>query len=221
MANNINQCVKQMKIATPELMEYHVTIDNAKAKRKFIDRVKKIIRTSDEYRDYIKFLKENMDMDKCIFFQHVQTKKDQRMRVSIEVHHEPFTLEDYVTTMIQKFEDEGQELNDLLIAEEVLELHYANKVGLVPLSKTMHQMVHNSEKLLVPLNMCYGEYSKFLEEYDIFVDDQLYEKLDKKMKMTEELTPESFDAIKKEFTYINVKDFEDIEKIPIEGAEIA
>ena len=91
----------------------------------------------------------------------------------------------------------------------------------MPLSKTMHQMVHNSEKLLVPLNMCYGEYSKFLEEYDIFVDDQLYEKLDKKMKMTEELTPESFDAIKKEFTYINVKDFEDIEKIPIEGAEIA
>ena len=57
MAKNINQCVKQMKIATPELMEYHVTIDNAKAKRKFIDRVKKIIRTSDEYRDYIKFLK--------------------------------------------------------------------------------------------------------------------------------------------------------------------
>ena len=60
-------------------------------------------------------------------------------------------------------------LNTLLIADEVLEIHYANKVGLIPVSKTAHEIIHNSSKLLVPLNMCYGSYSDFLDEYDLSV----------------------------------------------------
>ena len=92
-------------------------------------------------------------------------------------------------------------------------LHYANKVGLVPLSKTAHQMIHDSVKLVVPLNMCYGTYSDFLEEYEPYIDESLYEKLEKKMNVTANLTPESFDAIMKEFTYIEVEGFEDVEKM--------
>ena len=117
-------------------------------------------------------------------------------------------------------------LNDLMIADEVLEMHYANQVGLVPLSKTAHQIIHNSEKLLVPLNMVYGQYSEFLEKYDNYIDEDklgvdLYDKLSRKMEMTKNLTPESFDAIKKEFTYLEVDGFEDIQKMDVEGEAIA
>ena len=98
-----------------------------------------------------------------------------------------------------------------------MELHYANKVGLVPLSKTAHQMVHDSMKLVVPLNMCYGTYSDFLEEYEPYIDDALYEKLERKMDITANLTPESFDAILKEFTYIEVDGYEDIEKMELQS----
>ena len=81
------------------------------------------------------------------------------------MHHEPFTLFDYVQVILNKYIDEGKEVRDLMIADEVMELHYANKVGLVPLSKTAHQIVHNSSKLLVPLNMVYGNYNEFVSEY--------------------------------------------------------
>ncbi len=210
---NISDCIKVMNIDTPEIMEYHVNIETSKDRQKYMEQIKKIIRTSKEYRDYIQFLKDHMNLDKCVFFQNITSTKNQRGKVSIELHHEPFTLQDYVDVVLQKYLDEGTELNALLIADEVLELHYENKVGLVPLSKTMHEVIHNSNKILVPLNMVYGEYSKFLEEYDPYISDEMYDKLQSKIDMTNNLTAESFDAIRKEFTYIDVKGFDTVSKM--------
>jgi hypothetical protein len=127
-----------------------------------------------------------------------------------------------VRVVIKRYEEEGIALNDLLIAEEVLRLHYENLVGLVPVSKTAHQLIHNTEKLFVPLNMVYGNYGKFLEKYDKYIelladedDYDLYEKLEKKMEQTTNLTDESFDAIKKQFTYLEIEGQEDLEKVDV------
>ena len=134
------------------------------------------------------------------------------------MHHEPFTLYDIVNTVLTKFQEEGKAINDLNIADEVMALHYENKVGLVPLSKTAHQIVHNSTKLMVPLNMCYGNYSQFLEEYEPYISDEMYDKLERKINMTENLTPESFEAIKKEFTYLDVDGVDDVKKMELQNA---
>lgn len=220
--DNISNYVKTQKLDTPDLMEYTVSVSSDKERQKFVNRVKSIVRDSFEYKDYINFCKTKMDLNKCIFYNNVTNDGTKKGRISIEIHHEPFTLHDIVNVVLQKFLDEGLPINDLLIAEEVLELHYANEVGLVPLSKTAHQVVHNSTKLIVPLNMVYGEYSRFLDKYEPYIDEELYEKLEKKVNMTNALTPESFDAIKKEFTYLAVKDFEEVEKMEMqEKVEIA
>ncbi len=212
---SLNDYINTVSISTPEPMEYYVNIDTDKDRCKYIKRVEKIIRTSMEYRDYIQFLKDHLDLNKCIFFQEITSNKEQnkRGRVSIELHHEPFTLYDYVEVVLSKFQDEGLPINDLLIADEVLELHYLNMVGLVPLSKTMHEVIHKSSKLIVPLNMVYGDYSQFLEKYEKYITDDMYDKLQRKLDMTKNLTPESFEAIRKEFTYIDVDGFNDISKM--------
>lgn len=197
----------------PSSMEYYVPLSNDKEKHKFISRVEKVIRSSMEYRDYINFLKEHVGLDSCVFFQHVGGSNAKKNHISVEMHHEPFTLYDIVMVVLQKYIDQGLPINDLMIADEVMELHYANKVGLVPLSKTAHQIVHNSTKLLIPLNVVYGQYSEFLNEYEI--PDELYEKLERKIEMTKKLTPESFDAIQKEFTYLDIQGVEDIEKMEL------
>ena len=216
MAKEKSNLIKNLKLTKPKSMEYFVNINKSKDRDKFVKRIERIVRGSMEYKDYIKFLKEHIGLDSCIFFQKVTNgNKNKQKRISIEIHHEPFTLYDIVNVVVQKYIDEGLPLNDLLIADEVMELHYANKVGLVPLSKTAHQVVHNSVKLIVPLNMCYGTYSEFLEEYEPYIDDSLYEKLERKMDMTSKLTPESFEAIMKEFTYIEVEGFNDIEKMEL------
>lgn len=221
MAKQKSEFVKNVKLTKPNSMEYYVSISNDKDRKKFVDRVEKIVRTSLEYRDYIQFLKEHVGLDSCIFFQNVTNgPTNKKGRISIEIHHEPLTLYDIVNAVVTKFQDEGMPLNDLLIADEVMELHYANKVGLVPLSKTAHQVIHNSTKLMVPLNMVYGEYSKFLEEYEPYIDESVFQKLEKKMDMTKSLTVESFEAIKKEFTYLEVDGFDDVEKMELKEQKL-
>lgn len=212
----LNNYIKTVGIKAPEQMEYYVNIETDKERYKYISRIEKIIRRSMEYRNYIQFLKDNMDLDQCIFFQNITSEKSsgsKRGRISIELHHEPFTLYDYVNAVVTKYQTEGIPLNDLMIADEVLKLHYENKVGLVPLSKTMHEVIHKSTKLIVPLNMVYGEYSQFLNEYEPYISDDIYEKLERKIDMTKNLTPESFEAIQKEFLYYDVDGFSDISKM--------
>lgn len=219
---NLSESIEKMTFKAPQPMEYYVSIENDKDRVKYISRIEKIIRNSMEYRDYITYLKENCDLNRCAFFQNVTSeKRTKRNKVSIELHHEPFTLFDYVNVVVNKYIQEGYRLNDLLIADEVLELHYENKVGLVPLSKTVHQVIHNSDKLIVPLNMCYGEYSQFLSEYDQYVPDELYDKLSKKIDQTNNLTPESFNALKKQFLYLDVEGFEEAKEVEVAGSCVA
>lgn len=226
MAKSLEKYIRMKTFSAPEPMEYVVNIETAKDRNKYIKRIEKIVRSSQEYRDYIQFLKEHLDLNKCIFFQNVTSEKGdgRRGKVTIELHHEPFTLYDYVNVVLARYQTEGLPLNDLLIADEVLELHYSNQVGLVPLAKTMHEVVHNSNKLLIPINMVYGNYSEFLDKYDPYITgelEELYEKLERKINMTKNLTPESFEAIKKEFEYINVDGYEKVKKLDIETANMA
>lgn len=215
--------ISHLRIDKPHDFEYTVILDTANDKKRFIKQCERIVRASLEYRDYINFLKENMNLNQCIFFQGVTSKQTEsrRGRVSIEMHHEPFTLYDYVEVVLKKHMDEGIPISALLIADEVLDLHYGNYVGLVPLSKTMHQIIHDSPKLMVPLTMCYGNYSSFLEMYEPYISDEMYEKLERKLDMTSKLDESSFDAIRQSFTYVDVKGYEDIQKQEVAGSNIA
>lgn len=197
------QKISTLKFSKPSNMEYSVSLRTEKDRNKFIKRIESLIRSSKEYKDYIRFLKEHMDLNSCVFFQAVSPEENKRFRV--ELHHEPFTLYDYVSVVLDKFIDEGLPLNDLLIADEVMELHYNNQVGLVPLSKTIHRLVHESVKVMVPLNMVYGNYDEFLEKYKKYIPDYLYDKLEDKLRKTSQLTPESFDALTQEFRYVEVE----------------
>lgn len=205
--------IRTIQTVIPEEMEYSVFINSDKDKVKFIKRCEKVIRSSNEYRDYVAFLKENIDMDKCAFWKNVSSENSKR--VKIEIHHEPFTLFDIVSVVVERFLDQGYPLNDLLIADEVMELHYANMVGLIPLSKTIHQIVHNSTKIRIPLNMVYGDYTSFLtsEKYEPYVDE-LFEKLEIKINETKNLTESNFDDLRKEFTYLEMKDVPAVNKQP-------
>lgn len=213
--------IKTIQKAKPERMEYYPNISDNKKKRKFIEQIKRLIRSSMEYRDYIQFLRENIDMDSCAFFQFVTSNSSlnpDNKKIKIEIHHEPFTLDDLVATVLEKYIEEGLPIDSLDIAEEVMELHYKNQVGLIPLSKTIHEIVHNSGKIPIPLYMCYGAYVQFVRDYEPYLSKLgLMDKLERKIKATKEITAESFDAIRREFEYLEVEGrSDDLEKLPEE-----
>ena len=199
----------------PEDMEYTVLLNTERDKEKFIRRVEKVVRSSMEYRDYIAFLKEYVDMSHCAFFTGVENGNGSRVR--IEIHHEPLTLFDIVKVVVDKHIKEGIPLNDLFIADEVMKIHYENKVGLVPLSKSVHQIVHNSSDIVIPLNLVYGDYRAFLEEYDEYIeDDALLDKLERKVNETKHIQQSMIDKLNPSYVYVEVEGFNLPQKMNIE-----
>lgn len=180
----------------------HVPMISDKDKTKFIKTVERVVRGSQEYKDYIKFLKDEIDMTKCTFFSNVSNKDGKK--ISLEIHHEPFTLYDITTIIIDKHMSEGKTLNYINVAEEVMKVHYQDKVGLLPLSATVHELVHDG-KLFIPLQSVYGNFISFLEDYDAYISQDIRDVLQCKLDMSRELVDVSI--LEKKYTYINVEGF--------------
>jgi hypothetical protein len=196
------ELIQTLKMVAPERVENTVVLATQKEKDKFITKLKIIIRSSMEYKDYIAFLREHVDLTKCAFFNNVGGKEQRRIR--IEIHHEPLSLTDYIITVLNKFNENGYPLNDLLIAEEVMEMHYRNLVGVIPLSSTVHEVVHNNGNLIVPLYLIYGDYQTFMREFDGYIEDSMIEKLERKIEATKSIKEDSFEILEKQFTYLEV-----------------
>lgn len=206
-----------IKMNKPAEMQYSYSYSNNREKTKFIKRIEKQIRSSMEYRDYIAYLRENIGMDACAFYNNVGQETSKRIR--IEVHHAPLTLYDIVNVVVNKYEEEGLPLNSLYIADEVMDIHYKNFVGLIPLSKTIHEVVHKSDKLIIPTYMIYGNYKKFIEDYSDYITDDIYEKIEDIIMKTKMLKKDSFDVLNKKFTYLEVDGFSIPAKIE-DGKEV-
>jgi hypothetical protein len=175
---------------------------NDKAKVKFIKQVEALIRKSSEYKEYIQFLKTHMDMNHCTILKGL--KNNYGKKYSIEIHHEPFTLFDIVQTVLNKHQSMGIDINPFSIADEVMELHYDEKVGLVPLSKTVHELIHK-DKVFLPLQYIYHKYDKFYDEYELDIDDRVKEKITAKVLLSQRCPDIMSDVLKPEFVYFNIE----------------
>ena len=200
-------------IDKPQDMEYQLTISNEREKTKIVKRMERIIRGSTEYKDYIAFLRENVGMDACAFFNNIN--KDTSKSLRIEIHHVPFTLFDITRIICNKYMEEGLPLNELLMAEEVMKVHYSNMVGLIPLSKTLHLMVHgeNAEKVVIPAYMIFGNYKKFIEEYGDYMNDEDFKKIERLIQRTKEIKESDYKFLEQHYDYIEVDGFKIPERI--------
>ena len=196
--------IKTMKF-TEELqpIPMHVNILSDKDKAKAITHIEKaIIRPSLEYKSYIKFLKDNFDMTSCSFFSNVSNKNS--TRVKIEIHHAPFTLFDITSIVAERQMHELGEFNYFKIGEEVMKLHYQCKVGLIPLSSTVHSLVHNGA-LFIPLDCPRGNYISFIEEYSRYISQDLMNMLEDAYVLTKQV--QDLSLLNTVYTYIEKDGF--------------
>lgn len=136
--------------------------DDEKARKNLVKSIEKIVRTSPEYSEFIGYLKNNLDLTKCTFHKDVDISVLKRTK--IEFHHYPFTLYDITDTVLEKYLQNNVIVNPFEVASEVMKLHYELKVGLVPLSKTLHKLAHNGKKF-INLKFVKGHYLRFISEY--------------------------------------------------------
>lgn len=161
--------VETVKIGRMEPIEKHINLISDKDKIGLIKHIESIIRTSVEYKMYISYLRKFIKMNKCSFMARITNAEGKK--VSIEIHHEPFTLFDLTQIVLEKYKVETGETNIYDIAEEVMLLHYRCMVGLLPLSKTVHKLYHLG-RIFIPLDAPRGDYLLFLEQYDKYITDE-------------------------------------------------
>lgn len=131
------------------------------AVKKFAKSVERLIRTSREYNEYIELLRTN-----CTVLNHDNiliniTNAD----VDLEFHHYPFTLYDIVIIVMNKHIVNAEKFTSFSLAKEIMALHYRHIIGLVPLSKTMHELAHDG-KIFLSKSQIFGNYEEFMKEYD-------------------------------------------------------
>ena len=200
--DNIVQSVDELCIS-----KSFYNLSNNKDKVKFIKTIETLIRSSMEYKELIQYLNSKLGMNFCSFFHNVSKEKYAKAHLRIELHHEPFTLFDIVDIVVNKQLDELGEcetVNMLDVANEVMELHYDGLVGLVPLSQTVHELVH-SGALFVPLQFIDEGFNVFYDRYKKYIEEPLKQMLMTKVNLSKEYAedPEKFISIlRKKYIYV-------------------
>lgn len=175
------KCSTMVMDEIPEFTREDYDLMNPKQSKKYFMDIEKSVRISREYNRLIMYLRNYMDMNKCVFFKNV-TNID-TTKIKIHLHHHPLTLYDITTIVFDKRNRNNESLEVEMVAKEVMYIHYFLYVGLVPLAETVHELVHK-QLLFIPLNIVLGNYQEFLNLYEPYISEDIRQK----MAMYEEMT---------------------------------
>lgn len=174
---------------------------NEKDLVKYFKDLEYTVRKSFEYRQFIRYLKNDEGMDECSFLENVSSRDN--TKVKIEIHHEPFTLYDICLAVFKKRQMNRESLDVESVAEEVMFLHYIGWVGLIPLSITVHELVHN-QYLFIPLDKVRGDYNSFTKSYYNYIDPETLDCLDVAEQATKEYNNKQMEMFNRHDIYVNL-----------------
>lgn len=135
---------------------------------RFVKSVEKLIRGDRSYLNYVDKIKDTEDnLAKDVVLNNLKSTD-----ASIELHHHPFTLYDIVSIVALHNFNNNIPFTSFSLSKEVLALHYANMIGLAPMSVTTHELAHlvpdtKSKRKYVSLTkkQIFGKYNEFAEMY--------------------------------------------------------
>jgi hypothetical protein len=161
-----------------------------KAYSKFIKNIEKTVRSSREYKSYIELLRSNVS---ALNFDNILTNVT-NADTELEFHHHPLTLYEVVDMVCTNRFLKKEKFTSLSIAKEVMNLHYRNVIGLVPLSKTNHELAHFG-RLAFSRKQIFGDYEKLVEEFKESISVDLRDKINKVEELTKSNSPSDIGGI--------------------------
>lgn len=200
---------KDMKSTPPKIKHVHIdkpliiprlpVVTNDKQRVKLVKQIESYCRSSMEYTDLVLYLRKNLNMDECTFLSGFKINKKGGV---IELHHAPYTLFSIVDIVMRKQEDLYGYIDEFDVCEEVMRIHYQGLVGLVPLSETCHQLVHDG-RLHIPLWCAYGKFVEFTKKYYDWIPDELIMSLSEQIKLSKDFKSNP-ELLRKELSILDV-----------------
>lgn len=152
----------------------------------FIKGVERLVRTSDDYTDYIAHLKE-MGLTRCQVLGNVDSNLSEKgHKVSVEMHHGPiFTLFDYVGAIVTHMLKHNIPVTTPRVAKIIMDEHWAGNIQTVMLSSSVHEAL-DSGKVFISLKQAKGNLNGFIKKYEDGITEFQKEKINKYIALSEE-----------------------------------
>lgn len=158
--------------------------------KRFIKSVEKMIRTSREYKAYIELLRTNIHaLNHDNIMSNITTAD-----VDLEFHHYPFSLYDIIEIIILEHITKSEKFTSFQIAKEVMNLHFKHQIGIVPLTKTTHELSH-SGNLFLSQRQIFGNYKQFMKDHASGISRDLKDKITSMEEMSKNSTPTDYKGL--------------------------
>ena len=155
--------------------------------KKFIKNTERLVRQSHEYNQYLAMIKENYNiLNYDNILSHINSDD-----AEIEIHHYPFSLYDIVDILMNYHLFNKDNFTSFSIAQEVMNLHFAQKIGFVPLSKTNHELAHAGQ-LFISTKQIFGNWEEFATKFASGMSEEQRAKVEESKKMTEQHAASDF-----------------------------
>jgi len=150
---------------------------DAKEIDKLIKKAQRMIRSSPEYKEWVNSLKE-LGLTRCSILGGIDDE-----HAKVEMHHYPYNLYTVVEMHLDKLFAEGKSVDTFTLATNVMDSHFKGIIGVVPLSKTVHELAH-SDEVKIPLSLVFGDITKYIETFYDYHTPEQFEKLRQYAKIT-------------------------------------
>lgn len=140
--------------------------------KKFLTNVKKRFRVSKFYKQYKDYIMNEIGLN-----------RDQTMPnidgtiATLEMHHNFITLFEICLLITEHTLKTTGYVSTFDIVQLLKEEHRMNHVPIVILSKTSHQMVENDDEVVLPAQMCFGDWASLLRTYHKGITPMLAKKI--------------------------------------------
>jgi hypothetical protein len=173
-ADNRAEVEQNTKTRIERIKSMDEALYDDKARTKFIKTIVAMVRKCPEYGRYRTFLLENLDMDRCSVLS--ELTPEEVSAAGLEIHHAPLGLYDICELVLGQMQVDEERITTFSVANRVMAYHWMGKVGLVPLTQTIHEAVHAGQVHVDPRTI-FGNWQALLDEHRGGLTEHLVEKM--------------------------------------------
>lgn len=146
---------------------------------KFIKNCEILVRRSIEYKEWTSYLREVLGQYVCA------VSGEYNNETTVDIHHHPMTLYDIIKGVVYQRLDSNKSFCTFDISCDVIELHFKNQVGYVPIVSSLHEKYHNGY-LDIPIEFVVGDYKEWLSKYGTYLEEDDLKKIYSKISLNKE-----------------------------------
>jgi len=166
--------------ASPYILQLRdVDCVDEKNYKKFVGSCKRMIRMSPEYKLWTDYLREVLGFYSCSITGEVNSQ------TTVEIHHHPIPMEVIIKGVLNRRMGSKTGFCSFDIITEVIELHFKNHIGYIPIVSSLHEKFHNGF-LDIPMEMVNGNYKKYLEQFGTFLEDDDLSTIQERISITKQ-----------------------------------